>query len=312
MSLELGAAVTVRVPATSANLGPGFDTLGLALGLYDEVTVEVIDGLRVDVEGEGAGEVSLDSDHLVVCALRSAFEAMEVKPAGLALSCRNRIPHGRGLGSSAAAIVAGVVAARALAEGSPDAVVLSDAAALDLAARIEGHADNVSACLLGGLTITWTDGERFRATGLRPAPGVHTVAFVPASKVRTRDARGHLPAAVPHSDAAANSGLTALLVHALTADPSLLLPATQDRLHQSYRSTVYPEAFDLVGILRADGVPAVISGSGPTVLALLPPGTEAPAAPPDWTACPLPVDLTGATVTRHAGNTSRRGRVAQG
>jgi homoserine kinase len=150
-------AVTVRVPATSANLGPGFDALGLALGRHDEVAVWVTPGgLAIDVSGEGAHTVSAGEDHLVVRAIRAAFEAAGRQPPGLRLRCVNRIPHGRGLGSSAAAIVAGVVAANSLLTrgGAPG---LADGELYALAAGIEGHPDNVAACLAGGLTIAWQE-----------------------------------------------------------------------------------------------------------------------------------------------------------
>ena len=147
--------VTVRPPATSANLGPGFDSFGLALELRDEVTVEVLDdaGLSVEVVGEGAGEVPLDERHLLVRSLRAAFDELGGQPAGLRVRCVNRIPHGRGLGSSSAAICAGLIAARALTEDGGK--LLDDERVLDLATRIEGHPDNVAPCLRGGLTIAW-------------------------------------------------------------------------------------------------------------------------------------------------------------
>lgn len=153
----LRGPVTVRPPATSANLGPGFDAFGLALELRDEVVVEVLDepGLGVEVVGEGAHEVPLDERHLLVRALRTGFDALGGQPAGLRVRCRNHIPHGRGLGSSSAAICAGLTAARALVEGGES--VLDDDALLDLATRIEGHPDNVAPALRGGLTVAWLE-----------------------------------------------------------------------------------------------------------------------------------------------------------
>ncbi|MGH3246096.1 MAG: homoserine kinase [Trebonia sp.] len=264
--------VRVRVPATSANLGPGFDALGLALGLHDEVEARVTrSGLDIEVSGEGAEDVAdAGEKHLVARAIRVALDDLNVaQPPGLALRCVNRIPHGRGLGSSAAAIVAGLVAARALA-GAP----VSPEDVLPLASVLEGHPDNVAPCLFGGLTIAWvTTGAaglpRACAIRLDPHAEVRPVAFVAPGPVSTRVARGLLPAAVPHADAARNAGRAALLVAALTVRPDALLDGTEDRLHQEYRAPAMPHSLDLVTRLRAVGVPAVVSGAGPSVLAFL-------------------------------------------
>jgi homoserine kinase len=305
------APVRVRVPATSANLGPGFDALGLALAQYDDVVVRVADeGLFVDVAGEGADKVPRTGRHLVVRALRAAFDALGGQPRGLEVVCANRIPHARGLGSSAAAIVAGVVAARALALGGDE--TLDDATLLALAADIEGHPDNVAACLLGGLTVAWTeeagpDGAAglARAARLDPSPGLRPVIFVPTATASTARARRLLPEAVSHADAARNAGRAALLVHALTtpgADPGLLLAATEDRLHQRYRAPAMPRSAALVDTLRGSGVPAVVSGAGPSVLAFAPNGTDLSGyAPRGWTTEPVTVDLAGAAVLPLAG-----------
>lgn len=216
------AAVRVRVPATSANLGPGFDAFGLALGLYDDVVVRVADsGLHVDIAGEGADTLARDEKHLVVRSLRTAFDLLGGQPRGLEVVCANRIPHGRGLGSSSAAICAGIIAARAVTIGGPS--VLDDTALLELATEIEGHPDNVAACLLGGLTVAWSEGGAARAIRLDPADSLVPVVFVPATPVLTETARGLLPRTVPHVDAAANAGRAALLVEALTRRPELLL-----------------------------------------------------------------------------------------
>jgi homoserine kinase len=302
-------SVRVRVPATSANLGPGFDSLGLALGLHDEVEVAVTAaGLDIEVSGEGADDlVGAGERHLVVRALRVAFDDLNVaQPPGLALRCANRIPHGRGLGSSAAAIVAGLVAARALAGAStrPQDV-------LPLANVLEGHPDNVAPCLFGGLTIAWiADGAtglpEARAIRLDPRDEVRTVAFIAPGPVSTKVARGLLPAAVPHADAARNAGRAALLVAALTARPDALLDGTEDKLHQDYRAPAMPHTHDLVTALRAAGVPAVVSGAGPSVLAFL---TENPTQDDlkrldsiavetgiDWHISPLVVERQGASV----------------
>jgi homoserine kinase len=266
-----GEPVRVRVPATSANLGPGFDAIGLALGLYDDVEACIVaEGLSIEVTGEGAELAETGENHLVVRAMRAAFEELGEQPPGLALRCANRIPHGRGLGSSAAAIVAGVVAARALVDAAGAAGAEDPAgpdAALALASRLEGHPDNVAAALLGGLTIAWESASGARAVRLEPAEPIKPVAIIAESPVRTEVARGLLPDQVPHADAAFNSGRSALLVAALTTYPETLLDATADRLHQDYRAKAMPATFDLVTRLRAAGVPAVVSGAGPSVLA---------------------------------------------
>ena len=258
--------VHVRVPATSANLGPGFDTLGLALDLHDDLVARVVDdGLTIDVAGEGE-DLARDESHLVVRALRAGFELLGGQPAGLELSCANRIPHGRGLGSSAAAIIAGLLLARALVLGGDE--TLTDAAVLELADRLEGHPDNVAPALLGGLTVAWRDGAAVGALRLQCDERVRPVLLVPPFQASTEAARGLLPAAVPHADAAANSGRAALLVAALTTAPQHLYAATEDRLHQAYREPAIPASIALVNALRAAGLPAVVSGAGPTVLVL--------------------------------------------
>ena len=261
--------VLVRVPATSANLGPGFDALGLALGLHDEIEVAVTpSGLSIEVSGEGAAEVAdAGEKHLVVRAMRVAFDDLGVdQPPGLALRCVNRIPHGRGLGSSAAAIVAGILAARALAGASVD-----PQDALPLASALEGHPDNVAPCLFGGLTIAWLADSTAAAHAVRlePLEELRPVAFIAPEPVSTKVARGLLPASVPHAHAARNAGRAALLVAALTARPDALFDASEDLLHQSYRAPVMPATHELVSRLRAAGVPAVVSGAGPSALAFL-------------------------------------------
>ncbi len=266
--MRLGAdRARVRVPATSANLGPGFDALGLALALHDDVEVRALGSpeVVVDVVGEGADEVPSGEDHLVVRALRHALDHVGAPQTGLHLTCRNRIPHGRGLGSSAAAVVAGLLAARALV-AEPGA--LDDDVVLRLATELEGHPDNAAPALLGGATVAWSEGADVRAARLPVHPTVLPVAVVPASRLSTSHARGVLPERVPHADAAFQAGRAALLVEALGRRPDLLLPATEDRLHQSYRRPVMSESLALVDALRARGVPAVVSGAGPTVLVL--------------------------------------------
>lgn len=300
MSTFVTGSVRVRVPATCANLGPGFDALGLALALHDDVTARVTaPGLTIDVTGEGVDAVVRDESHLVVRAMRRGFAALGVEPPGLALECHNRIPHSRGLGSSAAAIVAGVMLARALvADGSAQ---LADAELLGLACELEGHPDNVAPCLLGGLTIAWMSGGA-RAVRRDIDAAVVPTVLIPPFTASTALARDLLPASVPHADAAFTAGRAALLVAALTGTPQALYEATEDRLHQPYRAPAMPASAQLVTELRAAGHPAVISGAGPTVLVLARGQLEADEivnrAPAGWSASVLPVDAVGATVVR--------------
>ncbi|GAA0540193.1 homoserine kinase [Paractinoplanes ferrugineus] len=286
--------VSVRTPATSANLGPGFDAMGLALTLYDDLTARVTDGgFGVTVTGEGAGELPGDEQHLVVRAMLAAFDELGGRPAGLAVECVNRIPQARGLGSSSAAIVGGIELARGLVAGGRR--LLDDEAALRLAARLEGHPDNVAPCLLGGFTIAWTEGAGGRAVRLDTHPAVRPKVFIPTERGYTASARAALPFEVPHADASFNAGRAALLTHALTTDPGHLLPATEDRLHQGYRAVAMPGTASLVAALRSVGVAAVVSGAGPTVIAL----SEVPAdfhAGAEWRVEMLGVDAHGALV----------------
>jgi homoserine kinase len=308
-----GRAVVVRVPASSANLGPGFDSVGLALGLWDEYVVTALDepGLVVEVQGEGADDVPLDGRHLVVATMHETWSRLGVDPpAGLRLSASNGVPHGRGLGSSATAIVAGVVAAQALSTdaGWPDAgapAPFDHAVAGDISSRLEGHPDNASASVHGGLTVSWMPDASGRDRGdrtvtARPAlhPDVDVVAFVPDTQLATRTARAVLPAQVPLADAAAGAGRCALLVHALTTDPAHLHAATRDWLHQDARRDSYPVTMALVDELRAAGHAAFVSGAGPTVLVLTTTDrtdgvvTDAPG----WRRITPGIALTGASV----------------
>jgi homoserine kinase len=289
--------VRLSVPATSANLGPGFDSLGLALSLRDELEAEVLpDGLVVEVEGAGAEGVPRDESHLVVRAMRAAFDLMGAQPPGLRLACRNVIPHARGLGSSSAAIVAGVVLARGLVAGGQ--LLASDEALFDLAAALEGHPDNVAPAFYGGFVISGREGDHWYAVRAGVDPRITAVVFVPPTGVETTVARGLLPTSVPHADAAANSGRAALLVAALTGQPEHLLTATRDWLHQEQREPAMPETLALVRRLRADGVPAVVSGAGPTVLAFGTADTTALTGrcPDGWVCHDLVIESSGATL----------------
>lgn len=298
------AAAEVVVPATSANIGPGFDCFGLALQVHDHVVAMVTEdpGALVEVDGEGAGQLPNDDSHLVARAMAAAWEEMGIPAPGVLLRCANAIPQGRGAGSSAAAIVAGLLLARALTENGDAA--LDDDALLDLATRMEGHPDNVAAALLGGFTTAWleeTGSERVhaRAVAHRVHDDVIPLVLVPEQSMSTTDARRMLPDDVARADAVFNVSRAALLVHALTADPDLLMVSTEDRLHQDARSLAYPSSHDLVVELRARGIPAVISGAGPAVLVLA--GEDSAAhvlgsAPDGWRTLLARVDHEGARV----------------
>lgn len=267
-------AVTVEVPATSANLGPGFDCLGLALDLADRIEARFVEGGAVNVEivGAGAGTLPRDATNLVAKVVRAGlatFDATgDLARQGLALHCTNAVPQGRGLGSSAAAIVGGLAVAAQLAGVSGS---VTDAEMVALATRLEGHPDNVAPGVLGGATIAWMQssgdvGPVGRATRFAVHEGVSPVLVIPTDEASTVTARGALPGTVPHADAAFNAGRAALLVHALSQDPSLLLDATDDRLHQQQRRDVYPASLQLVESLRSEGIAAAISGAGPSVI----------------------------------------------
>jgi homoserine kinase len=277
---------SVIVPASSANLGPGFDAFGLALTLHDELTAdEIPSGLEIDVTGEGAGDIPLGPDHLVIRAMEVAFEHFGARPTGIRLTCANSIPHARGLGSSAAAIVAGLTLGAALVEHP-----LNDVDLFVLAARIEGHPDNVAAAVFGGFTIAWTEPTGPQAVRLDAQLPV--TVLVPPAPVSTDLARRLLPADVPHADAAANAGRAALMVAALQGRPELLMAATEDALHQSYRAEAMPESFEFVQELRSAEIPAAISGAGPTVLAF----ARGLPVPEGWVAHELEVDQDGVRV----------------
>lgn len=295
-----GMCVRARVPATSANLGPAFDTAGLSLALYDDLEVSVgTDGCSVEVTGEGAGSVPRDESHLVLRALRAGLDHLGTDQPGLLLRAHNRIPHGRGLGSSAAATVAGLVVARELARSAGSPRVLDDLSLLTLATSFEGHADNVAAALLGGLVLVWADpASNVQAVRLSPDPRVRPVLLVPLDTLSTARARELLPESVPHRVATHSAGRAALLVTALTQRPDLLWAATEDRLHQPYRASAFPESMALVEDLRAQGVAAMISGAGPGVLVLTTAeNVSSVLVPPDgWQRLVLDVDQDGARV----------------
>ncbi|MBU3693008.1 MAG: homoserine kinase [Candidatus Nanopelagicaceae bacterium] len=262
----------VSVPASAANLGPGFDALGLALELRDIYVAQILDDevFDVDVTGEGADEVKKDAKHLVIKAMMAGFEFMGGKPRGIALRALNSIPHGRGLGSSAAAIVGGLSLARGLVLSGSS--LMNDDDLIALATDLEGHPDNVSAAALGGATISWMENRASVATGCATRfsvdPSIRALVLMPNTQLSTGKARKMLPETVPHKDASINAGRSALLVHALSVRPELLFIATEDHLHQQYRREGMPRSVDLVNKLRGAGVAAMISGAGPSVLVL--------------------------------------------
>jgi len=258
----------VSVPATSANLGPGFDSLGLALDLRDRYAAQVLDDATfdVDVSGEGSAEIKKDKNNLVIKAMLHGFEHMGQKPKGIALRQLNVIPHGRGLGSSAAAIVGGLALARSLVLGGEQ--LLTDDEMITLGTELEGHPDNIAAAVLGSATIAWIENGVGKAVGLKVDPKIKALLFIPEAHLATAKARKLLPESIPHHDAVLNASRAALLVHAISNRPDLLLEATQDLLHQNYRADAMPKSMALVTKLRAAGVPAMISGAGPSVLVL--------------------------------------------
>lgn len=275
--LPSGLRVAVRAPASSANLGPGFDCLGLALGIYDDVVVSTVDepGVRVSVVGEGQGAVPVDETHLVARAVLRGLGQAGAAATGLSIECVNAIPHSRGVGSSASAVVSGLVAASKLLSVAPESLALqelSDDELVQLSAEFEGHPDNAAASVLGGAVVTWTEGEgagaRYAARRLEVDPRIRATVFLSQVESSTSQTRGLLPDVVPRGDAVFNVSRTAVAVVALIGDPDLLLTATEDRLHQGYRANALRPSTDLVADLRGEGYAAMISGAGPTVLVL--------------------------------------------
>lgn len=274
-TLPVGIASTAVVAASSANLGPGFDSLGIALSLYDEIVVETTDsGLRVEVEGEGAGQVPLDGSHLVVQAIEAGLRATGYAAPGLIVRCRNDIPHSRGLGSSAAAVVGGLAVVNGLVTqvGSEP---LTETELVQLSSEFEGHPDNAAAAVLGGAVVSWTedsagpdDRPRYYAASVPVHSGIRLFAAVPQQRSSTAETRVLLPEQVSHVDARFNLSRAALLVVALTERPDLLMAATEDVLHQPQRAAAMPASAEYLHALRRWGIAGVLSGAGPTVLGL--------------------------------------------
>lgn len=271
-TLPVGLSATAAVAASSANLGPGFDSLGLALSLYDEIIVETIDsGLVVEVEGEGAGQVPSNAEHLVVQAIQRGLAACGVRAPGMVVRCRNAIPHSRGLGSSAAAVVGGLAVVNGLV-AQTNAATLSDQQLIQLSSEFEGHSDNAAASVLGGAVVSWIDSStnppRYAAVPLRLHPDLRLFPAIPEQRSSTAETRVLLPAQVSHQDARFNVSRAALLVVALTERPDLLMAATEDVLHQPQRAAAMPASAEYLQLLRDHGVAAVLSGAGPAVIAL--------------------------------------------
>jgi len=300
--------VKVKIPATTANLGPGFDTLGMALSFYDTYEVEVAEsGLEITVEGEGVGDIPLDESNLIYKSLALVFDKLGKKVPGLTLRCENNIPHGRGMGSSGAAVAGGVMLAAGLLQ---DEVEISEQQLLEFATELEGHPDNVAPAMFGGLTIAWVEQDGIpHHKKLTVHRGVSPLVLVPPHQMSTKLARSLQPESVPHTDAVFNVSRSALLVAALTQSPELMLAATEDRLHQSYRASAMPETSGLIEELRADGHPAVVSGAGPSVLVLEDDSVKRMSAIalaeksfPTWRVLALAVDVKGASLLVQSGS----------
>lgn len=300
--------VSVKIPATTANLGPGFDTLGMALSFYDSYEAEVVPaGLEISVSGEGVGDIPLDESNLIYKSLALVFEKLGHKIPGLKISCENNIPHGRGMGSSGAAVAGGIMLAAGLLQ---DKVEITEQQLLEFATELEGHPDNVAPALFGGLTIAWVEEDGVpRHKKLTVHRGVSPLVLVPPHQMSTKLARSLQPESVPHIDAVFNVSRSALLVAALTQSPELMLAATEDRLHQSYRASAMPETSALIKELRSKGHPAVVSGAGPSVLVLEDDPAKRMAAIaiaesifPAWRVLALAVDVKGASLSVQSGS----------
>ena len=299
--------VSVKIPATSANLGPGFDTLGMALSFYDEYHAEVISaGLEIEVHGEGASDIPTDSSNLIYQTIQTVFQKVGKAVPPLKLTCNNKIPHGRGMGSSGAAVSGGVMLAAGLLNGEFE---FSEAELLRFATDIEGHPDNVAPALFGGLTIAWVDDNGPHHKKLTVHRGVSPLVLVPPNQMSTKLARSLQPESVPHTDAVFNVSRSALLVAALTQSPELMFAATEDRLHQNYRASAMPETSKLIQLLREHGHAAVVSGAGPSVLVLeIDPQERVKAMQlakenfPTWLPLTLAVDYKGASVALQFGS----------
>ena len=298
----------VTVPATSANLGPGFDSLGMALAFYDEYELETTDtGLDISIDGEGSKSAAKDESNLIYKSIKLVFDSVGEKVPGIRLRCKNSIPHGRGMGSSGAAVAGGVMLAAGLLANKK----FSEQQLLEFATRMEGHPDNVAPALFGGLTIAWVDETGPHHKKLTVHRGISPLVLVAPNEMSTKLARSLQPESVPHTDAVFNVSRSALLVAALTQSPELMMSATEDRLHQNYRASAMPETSKLISKLRENGHPAVVSGAGPSVLVLDgDPQNRLEAMDfvkrhfSDWRALALAVDFKGASLEGQSGSGS--------
>jgi homoserine kinase len=283
---------TVRVPATAANLGPGFDALAMALDLWNEVEVDLDAPPAIEVEGEGSGELPEDRSNLVVRSMSHLAREVGSLLPEVAVRCINRIPLERGLGSSAAAVISGLVAADRLL-----GTVLPTDRLLTLGMDLEGHPDNLAACLRGGMAIAYRSGDGWRAERLDPHPSLRPVLLVPEQeRLATDDARRALPAEVSLADAAFNVGRAALVVVALTERPDLLASALDDRLHQDRRLPLVPAARAMFEGLRRAGIPVCVAGAGPSLLAFDQEHRSFPDPGPSWRVIRVHVAPGGADV----------------
>lgn len=257
--------VRVRVPATTANLGPGFDVLGMALKLYNYVEMELLpSGLEIEVSGQGEDSIPVSTENIVYKVAAEVFNRAGFKAGGLRIKLENNIPTARGLGSSAAALVGGALAANALS-GAP--LAMSDL--IDLASQMEGHPDNVVPAAAGGITISCRLNGRITYKRIDPPEGITAVAVVPSFELSTRAAREALPKTVPLDDAVFNLGRLSLLLYGFqTGDLQLIKETMGDRLHQPYRLPLVPGMDKVFEAAAANGASGVaLSGAGPTVLA---------------------------------------------
>ena len=264
------SASTIRVaaPATTANLGPGYDCLGMALDIWNTIEVEPLAvgaASSVAVSGEGEGELEAVPDNLVYRSMEFLYRELGRELPPVSINCNNEIPLARGLGSSAAAIAGGLAAANILSGGQ-----FSQRDQLEMAATIEGHPDNVAAAVMGGLQLVVADESTLYTVAVSIPAAMHAVLYIPERRISTADARSVLPQQLPVADAVHNMSRVALLVAGMaTNHPEFLDVATQDRLHQPYRQPLFPAMKLLMKAARdAGALGAFLSGSGSTVLAL--------------------------------------------
>lgn len=262
----MSVTVKVRVPGTTANCGPGFDTIGIACTIYNEMTLTLSDqpGLAVEVTGEGAGIIPADEKNIAFRAIREVLRRVGENIPGIRIEMHNAIPLARGLGSSAAAIVAGLVAANA-ATGNQ----LSHDYIFDMATALEGHPDNVAPAIYGGITVSMMQGDKPRSLRIVPTQPLKLVVAVPEFGLSTRMARQVLPKAVSFHDAVFNVSRTAMLIGALCQGQyDVLKYAMEDRLHQPYREKLIPGMPDVLAAAMDNGaVGAALSGAGPCLIA---------------------------------------------